>query len=198
MPERYRVVSAGTLTEERVEDDTRIMQWVTSEPVRSMAFHFGQFDVTEVERDAPPAVTVYGNDNHLGFAPGNREKTVGDLTDAIRLFTEYFGPFPFESLHVSETPTQSGQAFPGLLLLSYATFGDMHTGEAELFRAHEVAHQWWGAAIDWESYRDQWMTEGFAQYAAALYTLLGLEDVDEFVDMLDAWRLDVLGEGQVG
>ena len=198
VPERYRVVSAGTLTEERVEDDTRIMRWVTSEPVRSMAFHFGQFDVTEVERDAPPAVTVYGNDNHLGFAPGNREKTVGDLTDAIRLFTEYFGPFPFESLHVSETPTQSGQAFPGLLLLSYATFGDMHTGEAELFRAHEVAHQWWGTAIDWESYRDQWMTEGFAQYAAALYTLLGLEDVDEFVDMLDAWRLDVLGEGHVG
>ena len=42
------------------------------------------------------------------------------------------------------------------------------------------------------------MTEGFAQYAAAVYTLHGLEKVDEFVDMLDAWRLDVLGGGQVG
>ena len=197
VPERYQVVSAGTLREERVDDDTRIMRWVTSEPVRSMAFHYGRFDVTEVERDGP-AVTVYANDNHLGFAPGNREKTVGDLTDSMRLYTEYFGPFPFESLHVTETPTRSGQAFPGLLLLSYETFGDMHTGESELFRAHEVAHQWWGSAIDWESYRDQWMTEGFAQYAAALYTLHGLEKPDQFEDMLDAWRLDVLGEGQVG
>ena len=198
VPERYRVASAGTLREERVEGDTRIMRWVTNEPVRSMAFHYGRFDVTEVERDTPPAVSVYANDNHLGFAPGNREKTVRDLTDSMRLYADYFGPFPFASLLVTETPTLSGQAFPGLLLLSYQAFGDLHTGEAELFRAHEVAHQWWGAAVDWEDYRDQWMTEGFAQYAAALYTLHGLEKPDQFLDMLDAWRLDVLGEGQVG
>ena len=198
VPERYRVASAGTLREERVDDKTRIMRWVTRAPVRSMAFHYGRFDVTEVDRTAPPAVSVYANRIHLGFAPGNREKTVGDLTDSIRLFIAYFGPFPFESLLVTETPTLSGQAFPGLLLLSYQTFGDMHAGEAELFRAHEVAHQWWGAAVDWERYRDQWMTEGFAQYAGALYMLHGLEKRDEFLDMLDAWRLDVLGEGQVG
>ena len=198
VPERYRVASGGTLTEERVEDDTRIMRWVTSEPVRGMAFHYGQFDVTEVGGDTPPAVSVYGNDNHLGFAPGNREKTVADLIDSIRLYTDYFGPFPFASLLVTETPTLSGQAFPGLLLLSYQTFGGLHTGESELFRAHEVAHQWWGAGVDWDDYRDQWMSEGFAHYAAALYTLHGLEKPDQFLEMLDAWRLDVLGEGQVG
>ena len=198
VPEQYRVASAGTLREERVDDDTRIMRWGTNEPVRNMAFHYGRFDVTEVERDAPPAVSVYANDNHLGFAPGNREKTIGDLTDSIRLYTDYFGPFPFESLLVTETPTLSGQAFSGLLLLSYQTFGELHTGEAELFRAHEVAHQWWGAAIDWEDYRDQWMTEGFAHYAGALYMLQALKKPDQFLDMIDAWRLDVLGEGQVG
>ena len=198
VPERYRVASGGTLTEEYVDGDTRIMRWVTNEPVRSMAFHYGRFDVTEVERDAPPAVSVYGNDNHLHFAPGNREKTVNDLTGSIRLLTTYFGRFPFESLLVTETPTLSGQAFPGLVLLSYQTFGELHTGESELFRAHEVAHQWWGAAVDWEGYRDQWMTEAFAHYAAALYTLHGLEKPDQFQDMLEAWQLDVLGEGQVG
>jgi len=174
------------------------LRWVTSEPVRSMAFHYGRFDITEVERATPPAVSVYGNDNHLGFAPGNREKTVGDLTASIRLFTEYFGPYPFQTLLVTETSTLSGQAFPGLLLLSYQAFGELHTGESELFRAHEVAHQWWGAAIDWRHYRDQWMTEGFANYAAALFMLHGLDKPDEFLNMIDAWRLDVLGEGQVG
>ena len=198
MPERYRVASGGTLRDERVDDDTRIMRWVTREPVRSMAFHYGQFDVTEVERDASPAVSVYGNDNHLGFSPGNREKTVGDLTDSIHLFSDYFGPFPFESLLVSETASLSGQAFPGLLLLPALTFGALHTGESELYRAHEVAHQWWGTAVDWDSYRDQWMTEGFAHYSGALYALHGLEKPDQFENMLDAWRLDVLGEGQVG
>ena len=198
VPEKYRVASAGTLTEERVDDDTRIMRWVTNAPVRSMAFHYGHFDVTEVERDAPPDISVYANDHHLGFAPGNRQKTVADLTESIRLFADYFGPFPFPSLLVTETPTSSGQAFPGLVLLSYLAFGDLHTGEAELFRAHEVAHQWWGAAVGLEDYRDQWMTEGFAQYSGALYALHGLEKPDQFLDMLNAWRLDVLGEGHVG
>ena len=198
MPERYRVASGGTLTEERVDDDTRIMRWVTSEPVRAMAFNYGQFDVTEVDGDAPPVVSVYGNENHLGFAPGNLEKTVADLTDSIRLYTDYFGPFPFASLLATETPASGGQAFPGFLLLSYQAFGELHTGEAELFRAHEVAHQWWGVAVDWEDYRDQWMSEGFSNYAAALYALHGLEKPDQFLEMLDAWRLDVLGEGHVG
>ena len=197
VPERYRVASGGTMAQERVEADTRIMRWVNHEPVRGMAFHYGRFDVTEVDGEAP-AVSVYGNDNHLGFAPGNREKTVADLTDSIRLYTDYFGPFPYASLLVTETPTSGGQAFPGLLLLSYQTFGELHTGESELFRAHEVAHQWWGAAVDWDNYRDQWMSEGFAHYAAALYALQGLENPDQFLEMLDAWRLDVLGEGQVG
>src|SRR6476469_6452386 len=39
----------------------------------------------------------------------------------------------------------------------------------EFFIAHEVAHQWWGQAVGWRSYHEQWLSEGFAQYFAALY-----------------------------
>ena len=198
VPKRYRVASGGTLVDERLDGDTRLMRWVTADPVRSMSFHYGEFDVTEVARDGLPAVSVYANDNHLGFSPGNREKTIDDLLGAIEFYGEYFGPYPYDSLLVTETQTQYGQAFPGLVLLSYQAFGELHTGEAELFRAHEVAHQWWGAGIDWAGYRDQWMTEGFAQYAAALFTRDGLNNPDQFADMINVWRLDVLGEGHIG
>jgi hypothetical protein len=37
------------------------------------------------------------------------------------------------------------------------------------FIAHEVAHQWWGQAVGWKNYHEQWLSEGFAQYFAALY-----------------------------
>ena len=199
VPERYRIASGGTLVDERVDDDTRIQRWATAGPVGSMAFHYGDFEVTEVEGSAGPALSVYTDRNHRGFSPGNRERTLADIAGAIGLLAEYFGPFPHPSLLVTETETLSGQAFPGLLFLSYQAFGDMHTGEAELFRAHEVAHQWWGAGVDWwRDYRDQWMAEGFSHYAAALYTLYGLDDPDQFADVIDAWRLDVLREGQVG
>ena len=199
MPERYRVATGGTLLDERVEDDTRIQRWATDGPVGSMAFHYGEFEVAEVERPEGPAISIYADPNHRGFAPDSRERTIADVTGAIELLAEYFGPFPYPSLLVTETETTSGQAFPGLLFLSYQAFGNMHTGEAEAFRAHEVAHQWWGAGVDWwRDYRDQWMAEGFSNYAAALYALHGLDDPDQFADMIDAWRLDVLREGQVG
>ena len=199
MPERYRVASGGTLVEEGVEDDIRIQRWATDGPVGSMAFHYGEFEVIEVERSEAPAISIYADRNHPGFGSGSRERTIADVTGAIELLAEYFGPFPFPSLLVTETETTSGQAFPGLLFLSYRAFGSMHTGEAELFRAHEVAHQWWGTGIDWwRNYRDQWMVEGFSNYAAALYALYGQDDPDQFAEMMDAWRLDVLREGHVG
>ena len=199
VPERFRIASGGELMDERVEDDTRIMRWVTNRPVRgTMSFHMGRFEVDEVTHDDLPPIAVYADRNHLGFAPGNREKTLEDLIGSLRTYIEYFGPYPFDSLLVTETRSTGGQAFPGLVLLTFQVFGALHTGESELFRAHEVAHQWWGAGADWESYRDQWIPEGFANYSAALYVLAGLGEEDQFRDMLDAWRLDALGEVNVG
>lgn len=40
----------------------------------------------------------------------------------------------------------------------------------DFFLAHELAHQWWGQAVGWGNYHEQWLSEGFAQYFAALYT----------------------------
>ena len=199
VPERYRIASGGTLRDEHVDDGTRIMRWVVPTPVRgTMAFHLGRFDVEEARHDGLPDVAVYADHNHPGFSPGSRERTLEDLVGSLRTYVDYFGPFPFDSLLVTETPGTGGQAFPGLVLLTFGAFGPLHTGEAELFWSHEVAHQWWGASVDWEDYRDQWISEGFAHYAAALYALVGLEDEDQFQRMLDAWRLDVLGEVNVG
>ena len=39
----------------------------------------------------------------------------------------------------------------------------------DFFIAHELAHQWWGQAVGWKNYHEQWLSEGFAQYFAALY-----------------------------
>ena len=38
-----------------------------------------------------------------------------------------------------------------------------------VFLAHETAHQWWGNIVAWRSYRDQWLSEGFAEYSGLLY-----------------------------
>ncbi len=198
VPRRRRIVSGSELIDEQEVDGTRIARWVSDKPIRSMSFNFGQFDVTEVDVEGMPPISVYADKKHLGFAPGNLEKTIADLTGSVETYEQYFGPYPFPSLLLTETQAYSGQAFPGLVLLSFQAFGGLHTGEEEFFRAHEVAHQWWGAAVHWEGYRDQWISEGFANYSAALYTQMHLKREDRYLEMLDAWRLDVLGEVNMG
>lgn len=198
VPKRYQIASGMVRIDERIVENTRIAQWVSDIPVSGMSFSFGHFDITETDATATPVITVYENKRELGFSPGNLRKTIEDLKGSIRVYDDYFGPYPFGSLIATETVAYNGQAFPGLVLLSFQAFGQLHTGEAELFRAHEVAHQWWGAAVAWESYRDQWISEGFSHYAAALYILTGLGDQHQFRDILDAWHYDVLGQVNVG
>jgi aminopeptidase N len=32
-----------------------------------------------------------------------------------------------------------------------------------------MSHQWWGHMVGWKTYHDQWLSEGFADFSAALY-----------------------------
>jgi aminopeptidase N len=56
---------------------------------------------------------------------------------------------------------------------------------------HEVAHQWWGHIIGWDSYRDQWMSEGFAEFSASLYVQLTRGN-DKFVDFWEDLRKQIV------
>jgi hypothetical protein len=42
-------------------------------------------------------------------------------------------------------------------------------GFPEFFLAHELAHQWFGQAVGWKNYHEQWLSEGLSQYFAALF-----------------------------
>ena len=67
----------------------------------------------------------------------------------------------------------------------------------QFFLAHELAHQWWGQAIGWKNYHEQWISEGFAQYFAALYAQKARGD-RVFVDMLRQFRRWSLSESDQG
>src|SRR4029453_9768060 len=67
----------------------------------------------------------------------------------------------------------------------------------EFFLAHELAHQWWGQAIGWKNYHEQWISEGFAQYFSALYAQRAHGDVS-FNAMLRQFRRWSLSESDQG
>jgi hypothetical protein len=104
------------------------------------------------------------------------------LTDGIngaRVFTTYFGP-PAEN-HVAITQQSQfafGQSWPSLIFMPYISFLDSTQRQRLGMNAakdfvdqvgfHELAHQWFGHLVAAESYRDVWLEEGFAEFAAAL------------------------------
>jgi aminopeptidase N len=70
-------------------------------------------------------------------------------------------------------------------------------GFEDFFLAHELAHQWWGQAVGWKNYHEQWLSEGFAQYFAALYGQHHRGD-DTFADILRQLRRWSIAESDQG
>ena len=73
------------------------------------------------------------------------------------------------------------------------------SGFPEFFLAHELAHQWWGQAVGWSNYHEQWLSEGFAQYFAALYAQRrrGERRFDDMLRQFRRWALAESDEGPV-
>lgn len=69
----------------------------------------------------------------------------------------------------------------------------------EFFLAHEIAHQWWGQAVAGRNYHEQWLSEGFAQYFAALYAKKARGDAvfEGMIRQMRRWAIDASDEGAI-
>jgi hypothetical protein len=72
-------------------------------------------------------------------------------------------------------------------------------GYPPYFLAHEIAHQWWGQAVGWKNYHEQWLSEGFAQYFAALFAASerGDETFTSMLRQMRRWAVDQSSQGPV-
>ena len=133
------------------------------------------------------------------------ETQVGaDVANSMAFFRKIYGEPFVDHFYATEIPYMHGEAFPGLIHLSWATFiqtGDY--GYSEIFRAHEVAHQWWGIGVDFRTYHDQWLSEGFAEFSGLYYMQNVLKDNKKYFNVLENWKKEIfqnrkyiLGSGQ--
>lgn len=141
-------------------------------------------------------------------SPAHDAKAVAEkAAKAIESFSQWFGPYPYSSLAMTQMPGNLSQGWPGLVFLSSFAFlspqeeADLHldpmTRELnDLVLVHETAHQWWGDLVLWNSYRDQWIAEGLANYAALL--LLEEKNPVQFRQILDKYRRDLLSKNKDG
>jgi aminopeptidase N len=69
----------------------------------------------------------------------------------------------------------------------------------EFYVAHELAHQWFGQAVGWKNYHEQWLSESFAQYFAALYAheRRGEDTFRDVLRQFRRWAMDQSDQGAV-
>jgi hypothetical protein len=129
------------------------------------------------------------------------KKPLAEAAIAVELYTNYFGPIHYK--HVAMTQQWAcnyGQSWPTLVYLPICSFFDTTVqhqlglddprGYWTVVAPHEVAHQWWGHAVGFNSYRDQWMSEGFAQFSASLFLqqVYGQKGQQQFIKFWDDQR----------
>jgi Peptidase family M1 domain len=137
----------------------------------------------------------------------NATAVAGATARAIRYYADRFGPFPYSQLALTQLPGPESQGYPGLIFLSSYAFlspaergefhlSHLHTLQEQLVPAHEAAHQWWGDLIIWQSYRDQWFSEGLANYCSLM--LLQEQDPAGFRLILEKYRKDLADKNKDG
>jgi hypothetical protein len=137
-------------------------------------------------------------------------KVTESAAQAVAYFESLFGPFPYPQLAISQVPGNFGQGWPGLVYLPTLSFlpptvlsqlgvkPGRESVEDRVALDHEIAHQWWGNLVGWRTYHDQWLSEGFASYAAALELRQEKDGKRLFRDLLRDYRSDLLAKDQQG
>jgi hypothetical protein len=152
------------------------------------------------------ALYVQANPRQVGKA-----RALGDRSaEILEYYASLLGgaPYPNVTLAVAESDLPGGHSPPYFALVNQPL--PMSTlvwrndpvsfdNYPSFFLAHELAHQWWGQAVGWKNYHEQWISEGFAQYFAALWASKerGDELFFSLLRQMRRWALEQSSQGPI-
>jgi len=199
VPKPNVVISVGKLQGQSEETGFAVSHWVTPVPVAVAGFNYGKYQHIEMAdpithyaisgyylMDLPDNLSPYSRGNGPLATMAPKAMTSFALEQAraqMQVCTIFFGKAPYENLAITEQPNFNfGQSWPSLVYLPisayidstqrwrlFGTIDSNFTGFVQEVTPHEVAHQWFGHSVSWASYHDQWLSEGFADFAAGLF-----------------------------
>jgi hypothetical protein len=159
-----------------------------------------QNQIDRIEAQGGKTMTTLGSISTTAMA----DPALADAQNASRIYNAYFGKLPYTRIAMTQQPAPNfGQAWPTLVYMPYLAYVDTTQrnqligtrGGTDTFwryvAPHEIAHQWWGHIIGWDSYHDQWMSEGFAEFSASLYVQFTRGN-DKFVEFWEDQRKQIV------
>jgi hypothetical protein len=165
-------IAPGNTISRRDEGDYSIVENVVDKPVQFATAEGGKYTIYEEKRGVRTIrVATYGLKNERA------SKQLANLAaDLIDNYEYFLGPFPFTEFNIIQVNTYGyGQAPPATMYITNEAFNPTQTDEDQFFSqginerfAHEIAHQYWAYVVRMPSSEEQWLTESFAEYSAAL------------------------------
>jgi hypothetical protein len=219
VPEGYGCVGSGQLTpgdvslrDAATQAAGRTYVFNANQPVRYFAMVVSRLThVTDMVVDARDNSIPVAATYQFPGRPGAEMRRYGRISinaDIMRFYGTLMDDTPYESLTVAmlehDVPGGHSPAYFSIInnaapfsRLYWGNDPSAFAGVPEFFLAHELAHQWWGQAIGWKNYHEQWISEGFAQYFSALYAQRAHGDTS-FNAMLRQFRRWSLSESDQG
>lgn len=215
VPEGFGVVASGSpgtdvpLRDLVTPPAGRVFVFQASDPLRYLALVVSRFvrvGESTVDTASGDAVRIAIDTNPR--QQGRGRALMSSAEDIVRFYAELLGDAPYGSVTVAlvehELPGGHSPAYFAMLnaqlpysQVTWRNDPASFEGFPDFFIAHELAHQWWGQAVGWRNYHEQWISEGFAQYFAALYAQRSRGD-QTFVDMLRQFRRWAIAESDEG
>ena len=156
-----------------------VYSFASRSPVKYLSFIVGKFGQVR-ERPGPVPIPVHVSSEIMDSRPALADQASDDPRLSIpgpsapiptRSWASSCGSGP-SSAATARPRSSSSTSVPWIGESGFPVPLDTPvdlSGWSDYFLAHEIAHQWWGQGVSFDSYRDQWLSEGLAQFAAASY-----------------------------
>jgi hypothetical protein len=206
VPRGYVALTGGTARGAAAAGDDVVYEYVQDRPAKYLTAVVGKFLPVGQREGGPVVLEAFG----VSRTRSEAARMLDQAAAILGFYEAEFGPCPYPELRLalSEARTPGGHSPPGMVLVNErpvllrsvlkddpASFADV----PGFFLAHELAHQWWGQGLAGQNYRERWISEAFAQYAAALWSRHRLGD-DVFRRILARfarWALRETEEGPI-
>ena len=159
--------SNGVLEEVILQNNKKTFKWRERYPIVPYYLMMAISNYTHFQQIYSDSSAITFPIDYYTFKEDSAVSQLGveDLPDAIDLFSDYFGPYPFHK----EKYGMSQLGFYGAIENQTNTIQNNLNISWFWITVHELAHMWFGDMITCENWHHGWLNEGFATYSEALW-----------------------------